>query len=100
MPQDPDDTSQQETHVRSGEPAPASQPSPSKPPIRGGQLGRYTILDKLGAGGMGEVFRAYDPSLERNIALKVLTLENNDPAVERRMLRCLVNSNDASQKCT
>ena len=35
-------------------------------------LGRYVIVAELGAGGMGRVFRAYDPSLEREVALELL----------------------------
>ena len=36
------------------------------------QLGPYEILGPLGAGGMGEVFRARDTRLEREVAVKVL----------------------------
>src|SRR6476646_9470540 len=39
----------------------------------GKTLGSYHVLDKLGAGGMGEVYRARDAKLGRDIALKVLT---------------------------
>lgn len=33
---------------------------------------RYRVIDRIGAGGMGIVYRAHDPSLERDLALKIL----------------------------
>jgi serine/threonine protein kinase len=39
----------------------------------GARLGRYAILESIGAGAMGSVYAAYDPQLDRKIALKALT---------------------------
>ena len=41
----------------------------------GSRLGPYEILSRLGAGGMGEVYRARDTRLERSVAIKVLPSE-------------------------
>jgi serine/threonine protein kinase len=38
----------------------------------GSRLGPYEILSRLGAGGMGEVYRARDTRLDRSVAIKVL----------------------------
>jgi len=38
----------------------------------GAKLGPYEILSPLGAGGMGEVYRAHDPRLGREVAVKIL----------------------------
>lgn len=41
-------------------------------PSSGARLGPYEVLSPLGAGGMGEVYRARDTKLRRDVALKVL----------------------------
>lgn len=38
----------------------------------GARLGRYVVLEEIGAGGMGLVFSAHDPELDRKVALKLL----------------------------
>ena len=38
----------------------------------GTKLGRYEVRSKIGEGGMGEVYRAFDPKLNRTVAIKVL----------------------------
>ena len=54
----------------------------------GTRLGSYEILSALGAGGMGEVYRARDTRLNRTVAIKVLPHDKvSDPDRERRFLQ-------------
>jgi serine/threonine protein kinase len=50
----------------------------------GDRVGRYLVLSTLGAGGMGVVFSAYDPQLDRKIALKLLRANLGGTAKEAR----------------
>src|SRR5499425_685379 len=51
----------------------------------GERLGPYEIVSRLGAGGMGEVYRARDTRLARDVAIKVLSahLSNNADLLRR-----------------
>src|SRR5882762_6470796 len=51
------------------------------------RLGPYEILSLLGAGGMGEVYRARDTRLERTVAIKILSQLSYDPARKQRFER-------------
>jgi len=54
----------------------------------GTHLGPYEILDPLGAGGMGEVYRARDTRLDRTVAIKILPAQfSSDPVRKQRFER-------------
>ncbi len=47
----------------------------------------YVLLDKLGAGGMGSIFRVQDTALGRQVALKVLAIVDSNGEFGARLLR-------------
>src|SRR4029077_10783421 len=61
---------------------------PLMPLAAGTKLGPYEILTPLGAGGMGEVYRARDTRLERTVAIKILPAQlSSDPVRKQRFER-------------
>src|SRR6202047_1638217 len=71
--------------------------------VSGTRLGSYEVLSQIGAGGMGEVYRAHDTKLGRDVAIKVLPANFvNDPERlsrfqrEARMLAALNHANIAT----
>jgi serine/threonine protein kinase len=56
--------------------------------MEGGRLAHYRIISRLGAGGMGEVYRARDEQLDRDVAVKVLPASSfDDPTARARLVR-------------
>ncbi len=85
--------------IVSGDPSLASQPTrvdatevstfelEPDAPRRGDEIGHFTILDRLGAGGMGIVYAAYDVELNRKVAIKLLRVApGQDQSIGRARL--------------
>ncbi|MEZ4428790.1 MAG: protein kinase [Nannocystaceae bacterium] len=61
--------------------------SPGAPGPTPARLGRFMVIRPLGAGGMGLVLEAYDPELDRKVALKVLRAGKGSSDSQTRLLR-------------
>ncbi|MCY1060752.1 tetratricopeptide repeat protein [Nannocystis sp. SCPEA4] len=64
-------------------------PEPAGPRLRarGSTCGRYLVLDVRGAGGMGVVYTAYDPELDRRVALKLVRPQVGAANLRERLAR-------------
>lgn len=76
----------QELAPSSGE---RSAPGPVQVLSRGTSLGRYVVLEVLGAGGQGVVYGAYDPQLDRKVALKLVRVKEGGDASDEQRARLL-----------
>ncbi len=70
--------------------APAGEPAGRVPTAileRGTLVGRYLALSLIGRGGVGEVYAAYDPELDRRVALKLLHTRRGAESARARLVR-------------
>ena len=70
------------------DPSAVTAAEPGGPATPAGQtLGKYRLDRILGSGGMGVVWAAFDPDLERAVAIKLLHSESSEPTLRSRLLR-------------
>ena len=62
-----------------------SDGTPSAPLLR--RVAQFVLLERLGAGGMGVVFAAFDEKLERKVAIKLVVTQGSDERAHQRLLR-------------
>jgi eukaryotic-like serine/threonine-protein kinase len=75
---DDDDATKLVTASARGPTDPGSSDGVVHEPLgRGAEIGRYVVLHRAGVGGMGEVYAAYDPELDRKVALKLLSARSS-----------------------
>ncbi|MEM7482984.1 MAG: protein kinase [Acidobacteriota bacterium] len=68
-----------------GRPATGPEAAKALPPA--GRIGRYVVLSHLGTGGMGTVYAAYDPDLDRKVALKLVRHDRTSIDGQNALLR-------------
>ena len=81
------------TRQSSSSPPPPGPPGGSRAgaqlatPVPSGLIGRYQVLDKIGEGGMGSLFLARDPAIDRLVAIKLLRHGLDTEALRERFAR-------------
>jgi tetratricopeptide (TPR) repeat protein len=60
---------------------------PSSPAAALRRVAQFILLERIGAGGMGEVFSAFDDQLERKVAIKLVATQGDDERARQRLLR-------------
>jgi len=65
----------------------ASAPPRARPSDRPERVGRYIVIERLGAGAMGAVYAAYDPELDRKVAIKLLLPGTGGGDAQARLVR-------------
>jgi tetratricopeptide (TPR) repeat protein/tRNA A-37 threonylcarbamoyl transferase component Bud32 len=71
----------------SGEPALPADGGTGTELAPGATVSRYVVLARIGQGAMGVVYAAYDPELDRQVALKLLHADHDVKELRRRLLR-------------
>jgi len=75
----------------------ASPPRPGIVPVPPRQLGRYQLLEQIGKGGMGVVYRATDPAIGRTVAIKTIVLDDTVAETSELRARLLRESQAAGR---
>jgi serine/threonine protein kinase len=66
---------------------PSAAPPSSRVLTAGDRVGRFIVQGQVGTGGMGSVFAAYDPDLDRKVALKLVRADATGTQMQARLMR-------------